>query len=200
MTNKYSFANLLRNIFVVFAILNPSLQIQAKENTPEMSKDPIIVLETTQGNIEIRLMPKIAPKATENFVKLTENKYYDGLTFHRVIKDFMIQGGDPKGNGTGGESIWGTKFEDEFDVDVKFNKPGLLAMANAGPNSNGSQFFITTIPTPWLNGRHTIFGEVIQGEDVVKKIETVKTGPGDRPLEPQKIIKAYLKNPEATAK
>lgn len=158
-----------------------------------MSKNPVIVLETTQGNIEIRLMPDVAPKATENFIKLAESGYYNGLTFHRVIKDFMIQGGDPKGNGTGGQSTWGKPFEDEFNVDVKFDKPGILAMANAGPNTNGSQFFITTVPTPWLNMRHTIFGEVISGQDVVTKIENVKKGPGDRPLETQKIIKAYVK-------
>jgi peptidylprolyl isomerase len=199
MTNKYSFATLLRSILLFYAILYPCLQIQAEENKSDMSKNPIIVLETTQGNIEIRLMPDVAPKATENFVKLAESKYYDGLTFHRVIKDFMIQGGDPKGNGTGGQSVWGKPFADEFNVDVTFSKPGLLAMANSGPNSNGSQFFITTVPTPWLNNRHTIFGEVIKGQDVVAKIENVQKGPGDRPLEPQKIIKAYVKNPEGAA-
>jgi len=156
-------------------------------------KAPIIVMETTQGTIEITLKPDVAPKAVENFTTHANNGYYNGLSFHRVIKDFMIQGGDPKGNGTGGESIWGTPFEDEFDVDVAFDKPGKLAMANAGPNTNGSQFFITTASTPWLNNRHTIFGEVTKGMDVVKKIENTATDNNDKPVEAQKIIKVYTK-------
>ncbi|HXV19293.1 MAG TPA: peptidylprolyl isomerase, partial [Candidatus Omnitrophota bacterium] len=105
--------------------------------------DPIVVLETNQGNVEIQLLPQVAPKACENFTKLAEKGYYNGLIFHRVIREFMIQGGDPTGTGRGGESIWGKEFEDETDPDVKFNKPGILAMANAGRNTNGSQFFIT---------------------------------------------------------
>ncbi|MDD5519148.1 MAG: peptidylprolyl isomerase, partial [Candidatus Omnitrophica bacterium] len=120
----------------------------------------IVVLETNQGSIEIRLMPEAAPKACENFTKLVEKGYYNGLIFHRVIKDFMIQGGDPTATGAGGESIWGKPFADEVTPGVKFDKPGSVAMANAGPNTNGSQFFITTAATPWLNMRHTIFGEV----------------------------------------
>lgn len=156
--------------------------------------DKTVVLETNQGIIEIKLMPEVAPKACENFTKLVEKGYYNGLIFHRVIKNFMIQGGDPTGTGGGGESIWGRSFEDEVVPDVKFDKPGLLAMANAGPNTNGSQFFITTVATPWLNMHHTIFGEVISGYDVVQKIENVKTGANDKPISEQKIIKAYLKN------
>src|SRR4051812_24519388 len=105
--------------------------------------NPVVVLETTQGNIELELMPDVAPKATENFTKLAEKGYYNGIVFHRVIKEFMVQGGDPTGTGSGGESIWGKEFEDEINIDVKFNKPGILAMANAGRNTNGSQFFIT---------------------------------------------------------
>ncbi len=123
-----------------------------------------IVFETTQGNITFKLMPDIAPKTCENFVGLTEQGYYNGIIFHRIIKDFMIQGGDPTGTGRGGKSIWGKSFEDEFDTKTKFTKPGILAMANAGPNTNGSQFFITTVPTPWLDMRHTIFGEVVGGK------------------------------------
>jgi len=155
--------------------------------------DPVVVLETNQGNIEIQLFPKIAPKTCENFIGLVEKGYYNGIIFHRVIKGFMIQGGDPTGTGRGGESLWGGKFEDEVTRDMTFNKKGLLAMANAGPNTNGSQFFITVVPTPWLNMNHTIFGEVISGYDVVEKIENAKTGYGDRPVEEQKIIKAYVK-------
>ena len=155
--------------------------------------DMIVILETNQGAIEIKLMPDIAPKACENFVKLVEKGYYDGIIFHRVIKDFMIQGGDPTGTGRGGNSIWGQPFEDEVKPSVKFDKAGLFAMANAGPNTNGSQFFITTVVTPWLNMKHTIFGEVISGYEVVQKIESVATDSQNKPLAEQKIIKAYLR-------
>lgn len=153
----------------------------------------IVVLETTQGSIEIKLMPEIAPKTCENFTKLAEKGYYNGIIFHRVIKGFMIQGGDPTGTGMGGSSIWGTPFEDEVSASVKFDKSGLLAMANSGPSTNGSQFFITTAKAPWLNMRHTIFGEVVSGYEVVEKIENTPTGSADKPISEQKIIKAYLK-------
>lgn len=159
-----------------------------------MNTDLIVVLETTQGTIEVQLMPEIAPKTSENFATHATNGYYDGVIFHRVIKNFMIQGGDPTGTGRGGESIWGKPFADEVTPKVTFDKPGLLAMANAGPGTNGSQFFITTAATPWLNGNHTIFGTVISGYDVVEKIENTRTGRGDRPVEDQKIIKAYVKD------
>jgi len=155
--------------------------------------DPVVVLETTQGNIELTLMPKIAPKTCENFTKLAEKGYYDGTIFHRVIPEFMIQGGDPTGTGCGGSSIWGKKFEDEVHAEIGFDKPGILAMANAGPNTNGSQFFITTAETSWLNMNHTIFGTVTAGYDVVQKIEKTPTGAGDKPKTAQKIIKARLK-------
>ena len=152
-----------------------------------------VVFETTRGNITFELYPDIAPKTVENFVGLVKNGYYDGIIFHRVIKNFMIQGGDPTGTGRGGTSLWGTKFEDEFKPNIVFDKPGILAMANAGPNTNGSQFFITTVPTPWLNGRHTIFGMVVEGYDVVRKIENTSVGYQDKPKMEQKIIKAYVK-------
>lgn len=155
--------------------------------------DTRIVFETTQGIIEIKLMPEAAPKACENFTKLVEKGYYNGLIFHRVIKGFMIQGGDPTGTGSGGDSIWGKPFEDEVSTSVSFAKRGFLAMANAGPNTNGSQFFITVAPTPWLDMRHTIFGEVVLGYEVVQKIENTQVGASDRPKLEQKIIKAYLK-------
>ena len=155
----------------------------------------IAVFETTQGNIELELREDLAPKTVENFTKLIKKGYYDGIIFHRIIKQFMIQGGDPTGTGMGGESIWGHSFEDEFNAKAQFNKPGILAMANSGPNTNGSQFFITTIETPWLNGRHTIFGYVKNKQSymVVQKLENVKTGVGNKPIEEQKIIKAYIK-------
>jgi peptidyl-prolyl cis-trans isomerase A (cyclophilin A) len=151
-------------------------------------------LMTTQGTVTVRLFPDQAPKTVRNFVELAEggrewtdprtrtkgkNKLYDGTIFHRVITGFMIQGGDPLGTGTGGP---GYEFADEIHPDLRFDKPYLLAMANAGPGTNGSQFFITTGPTPWLNGRHTIFGEVISGADVVENISRVQTRPGDRPV------------------
>jgi peptidyl-prolyl cis-trans isomerase A (cyclophilin A) len=159
-----------------------------------MSEALTATLTTTQGTITVRLFPDHAPKTVRNFVELAEggkewtnpvtrakskDKLYDGTIFHRVITGFMIQGGDPLGNGTGGP---GYKFGDEIHPDLRFDKPYLLAMANAGPGTNGSQFFITGGPTPWLNGKHTIFGEVIDGADVVEKISRVQTVPGDRPV------------------
>jgi peptidylprolyl isomerase len=153
----------------------------------------IVVLETNQGNIEIQLKNEIAPKACENFTRLVEKGYYNGLIFHRVIKEFMIQGGDPTGTGMGGESIWGKPFADEVAPQAKFDGAGILAMANSGPNTNGSQFFITCAKTPWLNMRHTIFGEVIAGLEVVQKIENTPVDAEDRPITPQKINRAYIK-------
>lgn len=158
-----------------------------------MAEDKIICFETIQGNIELKLFPEIAPIACDNFIKLVEKHYYDGTIFHRVIKGFMIQGGDPSKTGTNGQSAFGKPFQDEFSDNIQFDKKGILAMANRGPNTNGSQFFITTALTPWLNMRHTIFGEVIKGYDIVEKIENVKTDLRDKPLEEQTIIKAYLK-------
>lgn len=156
--------------------------------------NPIAVFKTTKGEFEIELRPDLAPKAVENFVTHSKNGYYNGLIFHRVIKNFMIQGGDPTGTGRGGESIWGKPFEDEFSSKALFDKPGILAMANAGRNTNGSQFFVTTVPTYWLNGRHTIFGYVTKGFDIVKQIESVPTnGRANKPLAEQKIISITIK-------
>lgn len=159
------------------------------------ASNPIAVLETTQGDIELELRPDLAPLAVENFSTLIKNGYYDGIIFHRIIKHFMIQGGDPTGTGRGGKSIWGKSFKDEFTPKAMFNRAGVLAMANAGPNTNGSQFFITTVETPHLNGRHTIFGYVKDKKsfDIVRKLENVQTGYMDRPVQEQKIIKAYIK-------
>lgn len=156
------------------------------------AKDEVI-LHTNEGDITLKLFPQIAPKACENFTSLAKKGYYDGTTFHRVIKGFMIQGGDPSATGAGGESIWGKPFEDEFKPNIVFDKAGILAMANRGANTNGSQFFITVAPTPWLNGRHTIFGEVVAGFDVLKKIENSKTGSRDKPIKDKKIMKVVVK-------
>ena len=158
----------------------------------KVTKDTIVVLETTQGIVELKLFPEIAPKACENFIGLVKKGYYDGIIFHRIIKEFMIQGGDPTGTGRGGDTIWNYPFEDEFKEDVIFDRPGILAMANAGPNTNRSQFFITTVPTPWLNQKHTIFGEVIAGYENIEKIESQPVDPGSRPLAEQKIIRSYI--------
>ena len=143
----------------------------------------VAVIETNMGTIELELFAKKAIKTVENFVGLAEKGYYNGVIFHRVIDNFMIQGGDPTGTGRGGQSLWGEPFEDEVATGLKHDSGGILSMANAGPNTNGSQFFITLKDTPWLDGRHTVFGKVINGMDVVKKIGKVKTGPNDRPLE-----------------
>ncbi|MFC1514560.1 peptidylprolyl isomerase [Candidatus Omnitrophota bacterium] len=173
-------------ILITALFLSTACSHQAKGDT-------IVVLETNQGTIELKLFTDIAPKTCENFIGLVEKGYYDGGIFHRVIKKFMLQGGDPTGSGRGGDSIWGKPFEDEVTPVKKFDTPGLLAMANAGPNTNRSQFFITTAPTPWLNAKHTIFGEVVSGYDVVEKIENTPVGPGDRPVAEQKIITARIK-------
>ncbi len=169
-----------------------------------------VTIHTNMGDIEIALFEDAAPKAVNNFKSLAKEGYYDGVIFHRIIKDFMIQGGDPTGTGAGGESIYGNKFEDEFSENY-YHLRGALSMANAGPNTNGSQFFIVTasqVPlsmlgqlealnlpqvvveaygevggTPWLDSRHTVFGHVTKGMDIVEKIESVPTNPADRPIE-----------------
>jgi len=142
----------------------------------------VAVMKTNMGDIEIELYDADAPLAVENFVKHSEKGYYKDVIFHRVIDGFMIQGGDPTGTGSGGKSIWGKSFKDEFTPKHRFTEPGILAMANAGPNTNGSQFFITLAPTPWLNDHHTIFGKVIEGMDVVSSIGRTKVSkPDNRP-------------------
>jgi len=181
----------------------PQLSNEVAEN------EKVATLKTTMGDLKIKLFPEVAPKAVENFVKLAESGYYNGIIFHRVIPDFMIQGGDPTGTGMGGESVWGSAFEDEFS-DNAFNLKGALSMANAGPGTNGSQFFIVSASqtpanmvgqleaagypaeiieaykenggTPWLDNRHTVFGQVIEGMDVVDAIQSVKRGPQDKPV------------------
>ena len=155
---------------------------------------PTATFVTSMGSFKVRLMPEHAPVTVKNFIDLAQGqrewtdprnrsrssaRLYDGTVFHRVIRDFMIQGGDPLGTGTGGP---GFQFQDECPPGgPAFDRPGLLAMANAGPNTNGSQFFVTVVPTPWLNGKHTIFGEVAEGMDVVESISKAPTGAGDRP-------------------
>jgi peptidyl-prolyl cis-trans isomerase A (cyclophilin A) len=176
----------------------------AKKEVP-MKPGLYAIFHTTMGAITCSLFEKEAPKTVDNFVGLAEGtkewtdpktqakvkkRFYDGLIFHRVIPQFMIQGGDPEGTGRGGP---GYRFEDEFASGLKFDQPGRLAMANAGPNTNGSQFFITTVPTPWLDNRHTIFGQVVEGQDVVGAIEAVKKDGRDKPLTPIVIEKLEIK-------
>jgi cyclophilin family peptidyl-prolyl cis-trans isomerase len=157
-----------------------SKQTQSKTESKEMT---VAVIKTNMGTIEIELFAKETPKTVENFVGLANKGYYNGVIFHRVIDNFMIQGGDPTGTGRGGASFWGGKFADEIVPSLKHDQPGILSMANAGPNTNGSQFFITVVATPWLDGKHTVFGKVINGMDVVYAISKVKTSkPGDKPL------------------
>jgi peptidyl-prolyl cis-trans isomerase A (cyclophilin A) len=156
------------------------------------------VFETSLGTFEAVLYAKQCPQTVWNFINLAEGRqeteregsFYDGLIFHRIIDGFMIQGGCPTGTGTGGP---GYRFEDEFDATLKHDAEGIFSMANAGPNTNGSQFFITLGPTPHLNGRHSVFGKVVKGLDVVRKIGQVKTGPMDKPLEAVVIGKVTIK-------
>jgi cyclophilin family peptidyl-prolyl cis-trans isomerase len=162
---------------------NKNESITMTDSTTNDSTTTVAVIKTNMGVIEIELFKKLAPKTVENFTGLAEKGYYDGIIFHRVIDKFMIQGGDPTGSGRGGESIWGKAFQDEFVPALKHDAPGYLSMANSGPNTNGSQFFITVVPTPWLDGKHTIFGKVINGMDVVYAIIKVQVSkPGDKPL------------------
>lgn len=172
-------------LFVESMAQSVNKKTKKDKKTMELKNDTLTVaiIKTNMGTIELELFANKAVKTVENFVGLAEKGYYNGVIFHRVIDNFMIQGGDPTGTGRGGESIWGKPFEDEVNTGLKHDSEGILSMANAGPNTNGSQFFITLKDTPWLDGRHTVFGKVISGMDVVKKIGKVKTGPNDRPVE-----------------
>lgn len=194
--------NLLKIVWIYLAALvitvisfHSDAKEQKAKQTAQKGKEMIATFETSLGTFKVKLFNDKAPKTVENFVGLAEGTkewtdpktgqkvkkpFYDGLKFHRVIPNFMIQGGCPLGNGTGGP---GYRFADEFHPELKHTKPGFLSMANAGPNTNGSQFFVTVAATPWLDGKHAIFGEVTEGMDVVYAISKVKTAPGDRPLE-----------------
>jgi len=171
--------------------------VEEAEQVPEVvekidlegNMNTFVELETTMGKMKIKLYDDKAPLTSKNFRDLVEKGFYDGTIFHRVIKDFMIQGGDPTGTGTGGP---GYKIKDEFGAGLKHDKKGMLSMANSGPNSGGSQFFITLVETPWLDGKHAIFGELTEGMDVLDKIGTAPTGPGDKPKTEVKIIKARV--------
>jgi peptidyl-prolyl cis-trans isomerase-like 1 len=141
---------------------------------------PSVTFETSLGSFTVELYWNEAPKTCLNFAELSRRGYYNGVRFHRIIKDFMIQGGDPTGTGRGGDSIFGAKFEDEIKKELKHTGAGILSMANAGPNSNGSQFFITLAPTPWLDGKHTIFGRIASGMEIIMRLGIVQTDGQDR--------------------
>uniref|UniRef100_A0A7S4PM15 Peptidyl-prolyl cis-trans isomerase n=1 Tax=Paramoeba aestuarina TaxID=180227 RepID=A0A7S4PM15_9EUKA len=149
-----------------------------------------VVLKTSLGEVELELYWDHAPNTCYNIYELARRGYYNNTIFHRIIKDFMIQGGDPTGSGRGGESIFGGKFKDEISRELKHTGAGVLSMANSGPNTNGSQFFICLAPTPWLDGKHTVFGRVKFGMKVVQRLGNVTTGPNDRPIQDVLILSA----------
>ena len=163
--------------FLAAAILGAGIMSQVVRAE---TKRPRAVIETSKGRIVIELYSDKAPKTVANFTKLAKQGFYNGIIFHRVIPDFMVQTGDPTGTGTGGP---GYQFADEFAPDLRHSVPGIVSMANSGPNTNGSQFFITLVATPWLDGRHAIFGHVVEGQPVVEAIAAVKRNAQDKPLE-----------------
>lgn len=167
----------------------PIKPARQQENTVKNNR--IASFETSKGNFRIELFDDKAPITSNNFSALAQKGFYNGLIFHRVIDQFMIQGGDPNGNGTGGP---GYTIPDEFHPDLKHNAAGIISMANRGPNTGGSQFFITLVPTPWLDNKHAVFGKVVEGLDVVQAIGKVKTGPNDKPLEDVIIKKITIKS------
>ncbi|KAF9652894.1 hypothetical protein BDM02DRAFT_3088416 [Thelephora ganbajun] len=152
----------------------------------------LVILETNMGEIKLELYWDHAPKTCQNFAELAKRGYYNGVIFHRIIADFMAQSGDPTGTGKGGTSIYGRRFEDELNPELRFTGAGILAMANSGPNTNGSQFFLTLAPTPYLDNKHTIFGRVQSGMRVLQRLGAVATDSQDRPKEDVKIYKAHV--------
>jgi cyclophilin family peptidyl-prolyl cis-trans isomerase len=147
------------------------------------------IFETSMGTFKAEIFEDKAPLTSANFIKLAQKGFYDGIIFHRIIPNFMVQTGDPKGNGTGGP---GYEIKDEFGPGLRHNKPGMLSMANSGPDTAGSQFFITTVPTPWLDGKHAIFGKIVEGQDIVDNISKVERSSNDKPLVPIKIKKLTI--------
>ncbi len=178
-----------QKIFLVLMMLTSMLFMVSCSNSGGNNMK-IAVFETNKGTFEIELFTDKAPITTKNFIDLAEKGFYDNLIFHRVIKDFMIQGGDPNGDGTGGP---GYQIQDEFHPDLKHDSEGVLSMANSGPNSGGSQFFITLAPTPWLDGKHAVFGKVSSSMDLVKEIGNTKTGQNDKPVEDIIVNKITIK-------
>ncbi|BDY13364.1 peptidylprolyl isomerase [Hydrogenimonas cancrithermarum] len=180
----------MKRLLAIFLFINTLVFAQQSGTDAETQKHPLVKLQTNMGDIVLEIRSDWAPLASENFLQHVKEGYYDGVPFHRIIRGFMIQGGDPTGTGRGGDSIWHKPFRDEFAPNVVFDRPGILAMANAGPNTNRSQFFITVGRAPWLNGHYTIFGVVKEGMETVYNISKVSTDRRDRPRKPVKIIKA----------
>ena len=179
-----------RNVMFLFLLLFIIVGCGApKEGEEKMNENTKIKMETTEGTMVFELYDSLAPITTGNFKKLVNERFYDGILYHRVIKDFMIQGGDPEGTGAGGP---GYTIKDEFAPSLKHNKKGLLSMANRGPDTGGSQFFITLVPTPWLDGKHAIFGGIVEGVEVLDKIGSAPTGVNDRPVKEIKMIKVSV--------
>ncbi|KAK6619362.1 Peptidyl-prolyl cis-trans isomerase-like 1 [Polyplax serrata] len=169
--------------------------VSSVPSIPDKNWQPrFAVLETSMGDVTLELYWKHAPKTCANFAELARRGYYNNTKFHRIIRDFMIQGGDPTGTGRGGSSIYGKEFADEIHEDLKHAGAGILSMANSGPDTNGSQFFITLAPTQWLDGKHAIFGRVSAGMAVVKKLGLVETDKDDRPIDDVYIKRGYVKN------
>ena len=204
-----------RSRFYLFSRREPSDGAQARDVLNEKPQNELLaaaattkasllgkgaVIHTTMGDITVRLYPDECPKTVENFCTHSRNNYYNGVLFHRIIKGFMLQTGDPLGDGTGGTSIWGSEFEDEFHRSLRHDRPFTLSMANAGPNTNGSQFFITTVPTPWLDNKHSVFGRCVKGMDVVQLIENVKTSKDDKPFDDISIVNIRILDHAPTAK
>ncbi|PSS23592.1 Peptidyl-prolyl cis-trans isomerase [Actinidia chinensis var. chinensis] len=155
---------------------------------------PEVTLETSMGSFTLEMYYKHAPRTCRNFIELARRGYYDNVKFHRIIRDFIVQGGDPTGTGRGGESIYGAKFEDEITRELKHTGAGIISMANAGPNTNGSQFFITLAPAPSLDGKHTIFGRVCRGMEIIKRLGSVQTDNNDRPIHDVKILRTTVQD------
>ncbi len=177
------------------ATADKKAEVPAAETTPPVVTEPQgektvkVRIQTTLGDIQVELYPEEAPKTVENFVTLAQKNFYDGIIFHRVIPGFMVQTGDPTGTGRGGP---GYQFEDEFSDELRHDKPGVLSMANSGPGTNGSQFFITVAPTPWLDDHHSVFGRVTGGMDVLEKIVNAPRNSQDKPLQEVKMLRVEV--------
>lgn len=181
-----------KRMLAAVVLMAAAVMVQTGCAPQKITRETVVVLETSKGIVKLSLYPDVAPKACDNFVKLVKKGYYNGQIFHRVIQGFMVQTGDPTGTGQGGESASGLEFENEVSPSVGFDRAGLLAMANRGPDTNASQFFITVAPHPELNMKYTIFGEVIEGYEAIADLSITPVDANHRPLSEQKIYKAYI--------
>ena len=180
----------LRVALIFLALVRPSSMMATSVEEDKPNTWTHVQFDTSIGTFVVELYYKHAPRTSYNLAALAQKGYYNGTIFHRIIRDFMIQGGDPTGTGRGGESCYGGKFEDEISRNLKHTGAGVLSMANSGPNTNGSQFFITLKPTPWLDGKHAVFGRVYSGMGVIQRMGLVETDSGDRPTQTISILRA----------